>query len=161
MHTNWCVLIEISMEIGMLNFVSGIIGHCTARKEESHFSMNSIIKFLRIHRNKNDPSNIISTHCVWDANAFQFDAKLYSHLKSFSAAPTFVTPKSLVLSAVRGNITKLWEIRSEAQRKQERSLFKNCTYYNCQKSNSLKLTVQNVRYQQSKSIFNVENQGNL
>ena len=91
------------------------------------FSLNCIIKYLLIHRNKIDPSNIISTHCVWDANAFQFDAKLYSHLKSFSAAPTFVTPKSLVLSAVRGNITKLWKIRSEAQRKQERSLFKNCT----------------------------------
>jgi len=29
MHTNWCVLIEISMEIGMLNFLSVIIGHCT------------------------------------------------------------------------------------------------------------------------------------
>ena len=29
MHTNWCVLIEISMEIGMLNFLSGIIGLCT------------------------------------------------------------------------------------------------------------------------------------
>ena len=29
MHTNWCVLIEISMKIGMLNFLSGIIGHCT------------------------------------------------------------------------------------------------------------------------------------
>ena len=91
------------------------------------FSKKSIIKYLRIHRNKNAPSNIISAHCDWDANAFQFDAKLYSHLKSFSAAPTFVTPKSLVLSAVRGNITKLWEIRSEAQRKQERTLFQNCT----------------------------------
>ena len=73
--------------------------------------MNSILKdyilYTWIHRNKNAPTNIISTHCVLDANAFQFDAKLYSHLKSFSAAPTFVTPKSLVLSAVRGNITKL------------------------------------------------------
>ena len=29
MHTNWCVLIEISMEVGMLNFLSGIIGHFT------------------------------------------------------------------------------------------------------------------------------------
>ena len=29
MHTNWCVFIEISKEIGMLNFLSGIIGHCT------------------------------------------------------------------------------------------------------------------------------------
>ena len=87
--------------------------------------MNSIIKYFWIPRIKNDPSNIISTHFVWDANAFQFDAKLYSHLKSFSAAPTFVTPKSLVLSAVRGNITKLWEIRSEAERKQERIAFIN------------------------------------
>ena len=29
MYTQWCVLIEISMEIGMLNFLIGIIGHCT------------------------------------------------------------------------------------------------------------------------------------
>ena len=29
MHTNWCVLIEISMEIEMINFLIGIIGHCT------------------------------------------------------------------------------------------------------------------------------------
>ena len=29
MHTNWCVLIEISLEIGMINFLCGIIGHCT------------------------------------------------------------------------------------------------------------------------------------
>ena len=35
MHTNWCVLIEISMEIGMLNFWVGLL--VTALKEESHF----------------------------------------------------------------------------------------------------------------------------
>ena len=32
MHTNWCVLIEISMEIGMINFLIGIIGHCTCQR---------------------------------------------------------------------------------------------------------------------------------
>ena len=32
MHTNWCVLIEISMEIGMIKFLIGIIGHCTDQK---------------------------------------------------------------------------------------------------------------------------------
>ena len=32
MHTNWCVLIEISMEIGMWNFWSVINGHCTDGK---------------------------------------------------------------------------------------------------------------------------------
>ena len=36
MHTNLCVLIEISMEIGMLNFLVGLL--VTALKEESRFS---------------------------------------------------------------------------------------------------------------------------
>ena len=37
MHTNWYVLIEISMKVGMLKFFSGIvIGHCT--EKESHFN---------------------------------------------------------------------------------------------------------------------------
>ena len=33
-----CVLIEISMEIGMLNFLSGIIGHCTEGKISLYFN---------------------------------------------------------------------------------------------------------------------------
>ena len=32
MHTNWCVFIEISMEIGMWNFWNVINGHCTDEK---------------------------------------------------------------------------------------------------------------------------------
>ena len=32
MHTNWCVLVEISMVIGMWNFWSVINGHCTDGK---------------------------------------------------------------------------------------------------------------------------------
>ena len=32
MHTNRCVLIEISMEIGMINLLIGIIGHCTDQR---------------------------------------------------------------------------------------------------------------------------------
>ena len=32
MHTNWCVLIEISMEIVMWNFWNVINGHCTDKK---------------------------------------------------------------------------------------------------------------------------------
>ena len=36
MHTNWCVLIEISMEIGMLNFWLGLL--VTALTKEKYFS---------------------------------------------------------------------------------------------------------------------------
>ena len=36
MHTNWCVLIEISMEIGMLNFWLGIL--VTAQTKENYFN---------------------------------------------------------------------------------------------------------------------------
>ena len=36
MHTNWCVLIEISMEIGMLNFWLGLL--VTALTKETYFS---------------------------------------------------------------------------------------------------------------------------
>ena len=36
MHTNWCVLIEISMEIGMLNFWLGLL--VTALMEENYFT---------------------------------------------------------------------------------------------------------------------------
>ena len=36
MHTNWCVLIEISMEIGMLNFWLGLL--VTAQTKENYFS---------------------------------------------------------------------------------------------------------------------------
>ena len=35
MHTNWCVLIEISMEIGMLNFWLGLL--VTAQTIENYF----------------------------------------------------------------------------------------------------------------------------
>ena len=36
MHTNWCVLIEMSMEIGMLNFWMGLL--VTALTKETYFS---------------------------------------------------------------------------------------------------------------------------
>ena len=36
MHTNWCVLIEILMEIGMLNFWLGLL--VTAQTKENYFS---------------------------------------------------------------------------------------------------------------------------
>ena len=36
MHTNWCVLIEILMEIGMLNFWLGIL--VTAQTKENYFN---------------------------------------------------------------------------------------------------------------------------
>ena len=39
MHTNWCVLVEKSMEIGMLNFWLGLL--VTALTKESYFSANS------------------------------------------------------------------------------------------------------------------------
>ena len=32
MNTNWCVFKEISMEIGMINFLNDIIGHCTDQR---------------------------------------------------------------------------------------------------------------------------------
>ena len=38
MHTHWCVLIEISMEIGMLNFGLGLL--VTALMKETYFSKN-------------------------------------------------------------------------------------------------------------------------
>ena len=49
MHTNWCVFIKISMETGMLNILSGIIGQCTDRRislyqhswQYDHRSVNS------------------------------------------------------------------------------------------------------------------------
>ena len=37
MHTNWCVLIEISMEIGMLNLWLGLL--VTAQTKENYFSI--------------------------------------------------------------------------------------------------------------------------
>ena len=36
MHTNWCVLIEMSMELGMLNFWLGLL--VTAQTKENYFS---------------------------------------------------------------------------------------------------------------------------
>ena len=39
MHTNWCVLIEISMKIGILNFWLGLL--VTAQMEETHFKRPS------------------------------------------------------------------------------------------------------------------------
>ena len=42
MHTNWCVLIEISMEIGMLNFWLGLL--VTALMKETYFSEYAIWK---------------------------------------------------------------------------------------------------------------------
>ena len=45
MHTNWCVLIEISMEIGMLNFWLPLL--VTAQTKENYFSdLELIIKGL-------------------------------------------------------------------------------------------------------------------
>jgi hypothetical protein len=48
MHTNWCVLIEISMEIGMLNFWMGLL--VTALMKENYFSyeLKTIIVSLSI-----------------------------------------------------------------------------------------------------------------
>ena len=50
MHTNWCVLIEISMEIGMLNFWLELL--VTAQTEENYFSIKIerllFLKFLKI-----------------------------------------------------------------------------------------------------------------
>ena len=37
MHTNRCVLIEISIEREIIDFLIGIIGHCTALMEENYF----------------------------------------------------------------------------------------------------------------------------
>ena len=44
MHRNWCVLIEISMEIGMLIFLS-LIGHCT----EGRISLYPLQQFTLDH----------------------------------------------------------------------------------------------------------------
>ena len=44
MHTNWCVLIEISMEIGMLNFWLELL--VTAQTEENYFRRNSPFFYL-------------------------------------------------------------------------------------------------------------------
>ena len=44
MHTNWCVLIEISMEIGMLNFWLPLL--VTAQTKENYFkTVNNLFKF--------------------------------------------------------------------------------------------------------------------
>ena len=45
MHTNWCVLIEISMEIGMLNFWLGLL--VTAQTQENYFRINIIISIVQ------------------------------------------------------------------------------------------------------------------
>ena len=44
MLTNWCVLIKISMEIGMLNFLSGIIGQCTEGRKSLYYSAHTANK---------------------------------------------------------------------------------------------------------------------
>ena len=43
MHTNWCVLIEISMEIGMLNFWLGLL--VTAQTKENYFSITCLVTY--------------------------------------------------------------------------------------------------------------------
>ena len=44
MHTNWCVLIEISMEIGMLNFWLGLL--VTALTKETYFMKEGKLAIL-------------------------------------------------------------------------------------------------------------------
>ena len=46
MHANWCVLIEISMETGMLNFLLGLL--VTARTKETYFSTIAFWNFLSL-----------------------------------------------------------------------------------------------------------------
>ena len=52
MHTNWCVLIEISMEIGMLNFWLVLL--VTALTKETYFNQKiaSSIIFSKIRKNE-------------------------------------------------------------------------------------------------------------
>ena len=55
MHTNWCVLIGISMEIGMWNFWNVINGHCTDIKISLYFPSANLPNFMKIviwHRGK-------------------------------------------------------------------------------------------------------------
>ena len=60
MHTNWCVLIEISMEIGMLNFWLPLL--VTAQTKENYFSKTlSELKMLG-HRIKYWPSKLLQPY---------------------------------------------------------------------------------------------------
>ena len=51
MHTNWCVLIEISLEIGMLNFMSMIDCLCNGACSINtyHFHVSGIRVFVDAH----------------------------------------------------------------------------------------------------------------
>jgi hypothetical protein len=55
MHTNWCVLIEISMEIGMLNFWLPLL--VTAQTKENYFSKALGIIFFTDITTVNDLPN--------------------------------------------------------------------------------------------------------
>ena len=50
MHTNWFVLIEISMEIGMLNFWLGLL--VTALTKETYFNLSVLVKFKLLWSSK-------------------------------------------------------------------------------------------------------------
>ena len=75
MHTNWCVLIEISMEIGMLNFWLPLL--VTAQTKENYFSRETV-------RRKFWTSTTISTTYseLWDYIALEF-SKNFQLLRYF------------------------------------------------------------------------------
>ena len=51
MHTNWCVLIEISMEIGMVNFGVWLIA--CAMVHETHFNLiQTLVKYVNRDKKK-------------------------------------------------------------------------------------------------------------
>ena len=59
MNTDWCVFKEISMEIGMINFLNYIIGHCTDQRNLL-YQMTSTI-FFSNPRSLKQPGLIIET----------------------------------------------------------------------------------------------------
>ena len=75
MHTNWCVLIEISMEIGMLNFWLGLL--VTAHTKKNYFSVNS--KIADWSRTAKMSSTIIDIATLnWDRNSDLNDEQNYA-----------------------------------------------------------------------------------
>ena len=68
MHTNWCVLIEISMEIGMLNFWLGLLVTAGQIISRIYLSLPNAYTLVCFDRNINGNMNVkfligIIGHC--------------------------------------------------------------------------------------------------
>ena len=84
MHTNWCVLIKISMEIGMLNFWLELL--VTAQTKENYFTRSFVVLISYLENQKglnvifdmiiND--FVVNRICKWKGDSTMTEFTTYS-----------------------------------------------------------------------------------